>query len=97
MNDLLYVSATPPLQKDVASGINELPDGFYQDFVRVYQRKRDRFCSALAKVGLTPSIPNGAYYALADASKLPGATRKARAKYLLEQTGVACVPAETFF
>ncbi len=97
MNDLLYVCAPAPLQMGVASGINELPDDFYQDLARAYQRKRDRFCSALDKAGLTPSIPSGAYYVLADVSKLPGTTGKARAMYLLEKTGVAAVPGEAFF
>lgn len=97
MNDLLYVCAPAPLQMGVASGINELPDGYYQDLARAYQRKRDRFCSALAKAGLTPSIPSGAYYVLADVSRLPGADGKARAMYLLEKTGVAGVPGEAFF
>lgn len=97
MNDLLYVCAPAPLQMGVVSGINELSDSFYQDLARAYQRKRDRFCSALAKAGLTPSIPSGAYYVLADVSKLPGVTGKARAMYLLEKTGVAGVPGEAFF
>ena len=97
MNDLLYVCAPAPLQMGVASGISELSDSFYQDLARAYQRKRDRFCSALAKAGLTPSIPSGAYYVLADVSKLPGVTGKARAMYLLEKTGVAGVPGEAFF
>lgn len=97
MNDLLYVCAPAPLQKGVADGILELPEDFYRDLARSYQGKRDRFCSALAKAGLTPSIPDGAYYVLADVSRLPGSTGKARAMYLLEQTGVAGVPGEAFF
>ena len=97
MNDLLYVCAPAPLQMGVASGINELPDSFYRDLARSYQQKRDRFCSALSKAGLTPSIPNGAYYVLAEVSQLPGTTGKARAMYLLEETGVAGVPGEAFF
>ncbi|MBI3356599.1 MAG: aminotransferase class I/II-fold pyridoxal phosphate-dependent enzyme [Nitrospirae bacterium] len=97
MNDLLYVCAPAPLQMGVASGINQLSDDFYQGLARAYQRKRDKFCSALDKAGLTPSIPNGAYYVLADVSKLPGVTGKARAMYLLEKTGVAAVPGEAFF
>jgi aminotransferase len=97
MNDLLYVCAPAPLQMGVARGINELPESFYQDLARAYQRKRDRFCSALAKAGLTPSIPSGAYYVLADVTKLPGTNGKARAMYLLEKTGVAGVPGEAFF
>ncbi len=97
MNDLLYVCAPTPLQAGVAAGIQELPDSFYRDLARDYQQKRDRFCQALAKAGLTPSIPRGAYYVLADASRLPGTTGKARAMFLLETIGLAGVPGEAFF
>ncbi|GMV49091.1 MAG: putative aminotransferase [Nitrospira sp. OLB3] len=97
MNDLLYVCAPAPLQYGVARGIEELPTSFYLELAREYQQKRDRFCGALAKAGLTPSVPEGAYYVLADISRLPGSTGKERAMYLLEQTGVAGVPGEAFF
>lgn len=97
MNDLLYVCAPAPLQMGVAHGIKELPDDFYRILAREFQHKRDRFCSALAKAGLTPSIPQGAYYVLADVSRLPGGTGKARAMCLLEKTGVAGVPGDAFF
>lgn len=97
MNDLLYVCAPGPLQIGVARGIRQLPDHFYTKLARDYQHKRDRFCSALTKAGLTPSIPQGAYYVLTDVARLPGDTGKARAMYLLEKTGVAGVPGEAFF
>ncbi len=97
MNDLLYVCAPTPLQAGVAVGIQELPDSFYRDLARDYEQKRDRFCQALAKAGLTPSIPRGAYYVLADASRLPGTTGKERAMFLLEAIGLAGVPGEAFF
>ena len=97
MNDLLYVCAPTPLQAGVTVGIEELPDLFYRDLARDYQRKRDRFCQALAQAGLTPSIPQGAYYVLADTSRLPGATGKERAMFLLETIGLAAVPGEAFF
>ncbi|HEX5647760.1 MAG TPA: aminotransferase class I/II-fold pyridoxal phosphate-dependent enzyme [Nitrospira sp.] len=97
MNDLLYVCAPAPLQLAVAVGINELPAEFYRDLARSYQVKRDRFCGALAKAGLHPSIPDGAYYVLVAVSTLPGSTGKARALYLLDKTGVAGVPGEAFF
>ena len=96
MNDLLYVCAPAPLQMGVAQGIRELPDSFYGSLAHDYQQKRDKFCSALAKAGLVPTIPEGAYYVLADVSRLPGDTGKARAMYLLEKTGVAGVPGEAF-
>lgn len=97
MNDLLYVCAPTPLQAGVAVGIQELPDSFYRDLAQDFQRKRDRFCQALARAGLTPSIPQGAYYVLADTSHLPGTTGKERAMFLLETIGLAGVPGEAFF
>jgi aminotransferase len=97
MNDLLYVCAPTPLQAGVAVGIQELPDSFYQDLARDYQRKRDRFCQALAQAGLMPSVPQGAYYVLADTSRVPGTTGKERAMFLLETIGLAGVPGDAFF
>jgi aminotransferase len=97
MNDLLYVCAPAPLQVGVAAGIEELDQSFYAGLTREYQMKRDRFCEALARTGLPPSVPQGAYYVLADVSRLPGATGKERALHLLDKTGVAGVPGEAFF
>ena len=89
--------STRSLNAGVASGIEQLPDSFYRELAREYQAKRDRFCDALGKAGLPPSIPQGAYYVLADVSSLPGITGKDRAMYLLNKTGVAGVPGEAFF
>jgi aminotransferase len=97
MNDLLYVCAPTPLQAGVAVGIRELPNSFYRQLAKDYQAKRDRFCAALAQAGLAPSIPQGAYYVLTDAVRLPGKTGKDRAMHLLETIGVAGVPGEAFF
>jgi aminotransferase len=97
MNDLLYVCAPTPLQAGVAVGIRELPDVFYRDLAHSYQLKRDRFCQALGKADLTPSIPQGAYYVLADTSRVPGITGKERALFLLKTIGLAGVPGEAFF
>ena len=97
MNDLLYVCAPAPLQMGVARGIRELPDSFYEGLRQEDQGKREKFCRALSQAGITPSIPQGAYYVLADVSHLPGLTGKARAMSLLGKTRVAGVPGEAFF
>jgi aminotransferase len=97
MSDVLYVCAPTPLQHGVAAGIRELDQSFYADLAREHQQKRDRFCRALANVGLPPAVPQGAYYVLADVSRLPGKTGRERAIHLLERTGVAGVPGEAFF
>jgi aminotransferase len=97
MNDLVYVCAPAPLQAGVATGLRKLAPDFYRQLSQEYARKRDKVCRALERVGLIPCSPQGAYYILADASRLPGATSKQKAMYLLAQTGVATVPGEAFY
>jgi aminotransferase len=97
MNDLVYVCAPAPLQYGVAVGIHRLGVEFYQELQRSFQCKRDQFCQVLQDIGLSPTIPQGAYYVLADVRSVPGRTGKERAIYLLEKTGVAGVPGEAFF
>lgn len=96
-NDLVYVCAPAPLQAGVACGVRELGESYYQNLATIYQAKRDRFCDALARAGLSPHIPDGAYYVLADVSRIPGATGKERAMYILQKTGVASVPGGAFY
>jgi aminotransferase len=77
--------------------VSESGHNFYQDIQQSFQAKRDRFCQVLDRLGLAPTIPQGAYYVLADVSRLPGDTGKERAMHVLEKTGVAGVPGEAFF
>ncbi len=96
-NDLVYVCAPAPLQAGVASGLRELDESYYKNLAVAYQAKRDRFCDALALAGLSPHIPDGAYYVLADVSRIPGATGKERALHILHKAGVASVPGGAFY
>jgi aminotransferase len=96
-SDLVYVCAPAPLQIGAAKGLEELGPDYYQGVSDDHQMKRDRFCDALRAIGLTPHVPSGAYYTLADVTSLPGTTAKERALYLLEKTGVACVPGSAFY
>ena len=97
MNDLVYVCAPSPLQAGVAAGLSELSAGFYEHLGMEYRAKRDLISAALERSGLTPCSPQGAYYILADASRLPGETSKEKAMFLLERTGVATVPGGAFY
>jgi len=96
-HDMLYVCAPQPFQHGVLAGLNKLGPDFYRGLSEEYVVKRDRFCNALRESGLTPVVPAGAYYVLADVSSLPGKTAKAKAMYLLENTGVAAVAGSAFF
>lgn len=97
VNDLVYVCAPAPLQLGVAKGLNNLNSAYYDKLCSEYQKKREMICSTLEKVGLTPSIPQGAYYVLSEVTHLPGKTSKDKAMYILSKTGVASVPDEAFF
>lgn len=96
-HDLLYVCAPSPLQHGAAAGLLQLPQSFYDELSVEYQAKRDSFCAALMRAGLTPSIPTGAYYVLADASQIPGANSKVKARRLLADIGLAAVAGSAFF
>jgi aminotransferase len=96
-NDQAYVCAPAPLQEGVARGLEELPDSYYTDLAATFTAKRDLICNALTEAGMKPYVPEGAYYTLADISRLPGETGKERAMHLLDKTGIACVPGEAFY
>jgi aminotransferase len=96
-NDLVYVCAPAPLQIGVAKGLMNLGPEYYQGLSVEYRGKRDKICDALARAGMKPYIPQGAYYVLADMSAVPGNTSKEKAMHLLRKTGVACVPGEAFY
>ena len=96
-HDLTYVCAPSPLQHGAAAGLLALPPSFYDDIAIEYQAKRGQLCTALSQAGLTPSIPTGAYYVLADATNISGTDAKQKARNLLADTGVAAVAGSAFF
>jgi aminotransferase len=96
INDLVYVCAPTPLQMGVARGITELLPEYYQGLCNEYYRKREKICGTLKKIGITPHVPQGAYYVLADVSRLPGRNSKAKAMFMLQTVGVAAVPGSAF-
>lgn len=97
VNDLYYVCAPSPLQYGVADAVNSLADDYYDNLAADYQKKRDRFCEALNSAGLTPRMPEGAYYVLADITKLGCDNSKDAAMKLLEDAGIASIPGSAFF
>jgi len=97
MSDLVYVCPPAPLQYGTARGIMELGSDYYDELREDLRAKRDAICTALDEGGMAPYKPAGAYYVLADISRLPGDSSKEKAMWLLEKSGVACVPGEAFF
>ena len=97
LSDLVYVCAPAPLQMGAAAGLAQLPRDYYSALSVSYCRKRDNIVSALTHAGLTPFVPSGAYYVLADISKIKGTTARERALNFFSATHIAAVPGNAFY
>jgi aminotransferase len=96
-HDLTYVCAPSALQHGVAQGLEQLGSEFYTGLATDHLAKRGRIVAALNDAGMRPFVPRGAYYILADASRVPGETAAQKARTLLARTGVASVAGSAFF
>lgn len=97
VNDLFYVCAPTPLQYGVARGMASMDPSYYAGLGPLYQERRDLFCAVLDEVGLKAHWPQGAYYVLADVSRLRQASNAREASMqILEKVGVASVPGSAF-
>ncbi|MBL9006607.1 MAG: aminotransferase class I/II-fold pyridoxal phosphate-dependent enzyme [Myxococcales bacterium] len=95
-HDLLYVCPPTPLQLGALSGL-ALPESYFRELSTLYQKKRDILCSALTDAGLSPYVPTGAYYVLADVRKLGCATAREAAYKLLDEAGIAAIAGTSFY
>jgi len=96
-HDMTYVCAPAPLQHGVAAGLETLDASFYKGLATEHLSKRTLLVDALRDAGLTPHVPEGAYYILAEVARLPGETASEKARWLLRETGVAGVAGSAFF
>src|SRR5271169_4181696 len=96
-HDLTYVCAPAPMQQGVADGVEQLGQEFYDGLALEHEVKRTMIVEALREAGMRPHVPDGAYYVLASAAGLPGATAAEKARALLAKTGVASVAGSAFF
>src|SRR5882762_8572380 len=99
VHDFLTVGAPHPLQEAGAAALR-LPESFYAELTAMYTRKRAALYAALSSAGLECSLPDGAYYIVADIGKLGGLGFKddfAAADFLLDEVGVAAVPGSSFY
>ncbi|MEO8878891.1 MAG: aminotransferase class I/II-fold pyridoxal phosphate-dependent enzyme, partial [Gemmatimonadaceae bacterium] len=91
VHDFLTVGAPAPLQEAGAIGMAFDAD-YYNHLALEYRARRDLMCDALREGGFTFTVPEGAYYVLADFSALSDLGDVAFAKWLTSDVGVAPVP-----
>ncbi len=96
LNDLINVCAPAPLQHAVVAAL-ALPSSYYDEMRADYARKRDLTAAACRDAGLTPFVPQGAYYMLADLTALGYADDQEAARMMLEKGGIAVIPGSAFY
>ena len=96
VNDLYFVCAPTPLQLGAARGF-DAPRSYFDDLQSAYRKKRDLACAALDRARLPPIVPEGAYYVLADCTRLGFSTSVQAAMHVLEKTQVASVAGSAFY
>lgn len=96
--DQIEVCAARPMQRGVQRALKELPDSYYTDLQAGYEKKRDAFCAALRDAGFTFLVPQGAYYVMADYSKVFGDVLPYPAVLkMIERIRVNAVPGHLFY
>ncbi|MEJ7860349.1 MAG: aminotransferase class I/II-fold pyridoxal phosphate-dependent enzyme [Pyrinomonadaceae bacterium] len=96
VHDFLTVGAANPLQHAGAYALN-LPESYYTDLQKEYQRKRDFIVPVLRDAGFKCDSPEGAYYVMSDISNFGFEDDVEFTKYLIREIGVAVVPGSSFY
>ena len=96
VHDFLTVGAAAPLQEAAVTGL-KFGDDYYKDLQEKYTHKRDLFLRGLDTIGLSHTVPEGAYYILIDISEFGFESDLEFAQVLAQKVGVGSVPGSSFF
>jgi aminotransferase len=94
-HDFLTVGAPHPLQVAGAAAM-ALPQSYFDGLREHYRHRRDLFLPYLRDAGFTLHEPEGAYYVMADFSRLSDLDDVSFVRRMIETVGVAGVPASSF-
>ena len=96
VNDFLTVGAAAPLQEAAVTGL-KFGDEYYKDLQAKYTKKKDLFLKGLDDIGISHTIPQGAYYVLLDISEFGYESDLEFCEVLARDVGVGAVPGSSFF
>ena len=96
VHDFLTVGAPAPLQAAGAVGLS-FDAEYFNHLALAYRSRRHVLVEALTEAGFRFTVPEGAYYILADFSELSELDDVTFAKWMAEEIGVATVPGSSFF
>ncbi len=96
VHDFLTVGAAAPLQEAAVTGLR-FGEDYYKDLQEKYTEKRNLFLNGLDNIGISHTIPQGAYYILLDISEFGYANDLEFCEVLARDVGVGAVPGSSFF
>ena len=96
LHDFLTVGAPAPLQRAGATAM-AMPETYYNTLCQNYAQKRDAMLAILDEIEMPYFRPQGAYYILCDISKYGFENDVTFTRHLIENIGVAVVPASSFY
>jgi len=96
VHDFLTVGAANCLQHAGAYALS-LPEKYYLNLQKEYQKKRDFIVPVLQKAGFKCDAPDGAYYVMTDISNFGFKDDVEFTKFLIREIGVADVPGSSFY
>ena len=96
VHDFLTVGAAAPLQEAAVTGL-KFGYEYYRSLQAKYTEKKDLFLKGLDDIGISHTIPQGAYYVLLDISEFGYESDLEFCEILARDVGVGAVPGSSFF
>ena len=96
VHDFLTVGAAAPLQEAAVTAL-QFEDDYYSNLLDTYTEKKEFFLQGLSKLGLSYTVPQGAYYVLVDISEFAADSDVVFCEWMAREVGVAAVPGSSFF
>lgn len=96
VHDFLTVGAASPLQEAAVTAL-KFEDSYYKALQEKYTSLRKFFLDGLDKAGIKHTVPQGAYYVLADISEFGYDSDLEFCEDLAAKVGVGAVPGSSFF
>jgi len=95
-HQFLTFTTPNPMQHGAAAAL-AAPEDYYEELVAGYRRRRDLLTAGLAELGFEVTVPEGAYYVLADHTGFGFADDVSFVHHLIEDVGVAAIPPSAFY
>ena len=95
-HQFLTFATSTPMQHAAAAAL-DAPPAYFDEYLRLYRRRRTCLVSGLRSAGLGVTEPEGGYFVMADHSVLGFSDDQAFCRMLIEEIGVAGIPCSSFY